>query len=203
MHKCGHCWLKVLESTVTFFHVTTSILPLFFIIHKRSSGSFQLAGVEWRTWTPETPQHSAGAVLHRTATSLCRRQKTTILRSNQRAAEKKNTTFSSQKVPTDQSKCKYAPASMFAFVRACVAFWDCGHCPTVGANRGAVALHCRWSKDEDALLRKAVEVQGMKSWKRIAEEFFPHKRTEQQVQYRWTKVRELSLPQVLISLPAG
>ena len=46
----------------------------------------------------------------------------------------------------------------------------------------------RWSKEEDALLRLAVDKLGAKNWKRVSAEFLKGTRTDVQCLHRWQKV---------------
>ena len=46
----------------------------------------------------------------------------------------------------------------------------------------------RWSKEEDALLRQAVDQLGAKNWKRVSAEFLKGTRTDVQCLHRWQKV---------------
>ena len=46
----------------------------------------------------------------------------------------------------------------------------------------------RWSKEEDALLKKAVSEIGARNWKRVSSEFLAGKRTDVQCLHRWQKV---------------
>lgn len=46
----------------------------------------------------------------------------------------------------------------------------------------------RWTKDEDAVLRRAVEELGTQDWPAVSQDFFGGKRTESQCMHRYTKV---------------
>jgi len=46
----------------------------------------------------------------------------------------------------------------------------------------------KWTKEEDALLRKAVEAIGARNWKRISQEYLSGKRSDVQCLHRWQKV---------------
>lgn len=45
----------------------------------------------------------------------------------------------------------------------------------------------RWSRDEDAALKKAVDELGPRDWKRISDEYLGGKRSEAQCYQRWDR----------------
>lgn len=45
----------------------------------------------------------------------------------------------------------------------------------------------RWSREEDAALKKAVDELGPRDWKRISDEYLGGKRSEAQCYQRWDR----------------